>query len=85
MITPPLAEGVLWHIVDDVQYVSERALQLYNISRADSEKGDHRCSLCAGNHRGLQPMNGRTLHYINAKEGNDPAEWNGGFGRGNCS
>lgn len=67
--TPPCTEGVLWNIIDDVQYMSERTLQLYNISRADSEKGDLRCRLCAGNHRNLQPLNGRTLFYVNAKEG----------------
>ena len=83
--TPPCTEGVLWNIIDDVQYMSERTLQLYNISRADSEKGDLRCRLCAGNQRNIQPLNGRTLFYVNAKEGQDPAKWNGGFGKGVCS
>lgn len=63
--SPPCTEGVLWNIIDDVQYMSERSLQLYNISREDSEKGDLRCRLCSGNHREIMPMNGRTLFYIN--------------------
>ena len=67
--------------------MSERSLQLYNISREDSEKGDLRCRMCSGNHREIMPMNDRTLFYINDQEGFDPADtqaWNHGPLDDNC-
>jgi len=73
--SPPCLEGVLWQVVDDVQYMNERTLQLFKNSRFNHPRSDHRCDHCAGNNRRIMPQNGRTVYYVAQKEGNNPEKY----------
>lgn len=73
--SPPCLEGVLWQVIDDVQYMNERTLQLFKNSRFNHPRSDHRCDFCAGNNRTIMPQNGRTVYYVTQKEGNNPKDY----------
>lgn len=62
--TPPCTEGVLWNIVDDVQYLKSKTLRLFLNSNFKHPRGDNRCSVCAGNNREINPLNDRTVFYV---------------------
>lgn len=66
--TPPCTEGVLFNIIDDVQYILPETLELYRESRSGEEIGDHRCSKCGGNNRVVQPLHDRQLYYVTYKQ-----------------
>ena len=51
--SPPCTEGVLWQVIDDVQVMNERTLQLFKNSRFSHPRSDHRCDYCAGNNRAI--------------------------------
>ena len=67
--TPPALEGVMWNIIDDVQYMKSKTLRLFKNSNFQHPRGDSRCDTCAGNNRVLMPINDRTVYYVQQKQG----------------
>mmetsp|Transcript_11266 Transcript_11266/g.18961 ORF Transcript_11266/g.18961 Transcript_11266/m.18961 type:complete len:119 (-) Transcript_11266:197-553(-) len=47
--TPPATEGVLFNIIDDIQYVSQSTVDMYRKGKFNHARGDLRCSKCGGN------------------------------------
>ena len=62
--TPPCLEGVLFNIVDDIQYMKPKTLRLFKNSNFQHPRGDHRCNICGGNNRKINPLNDRKVYYV---------------------
>lgn len=41
--TPPALEGVLWHVIDDVQFIPQETLDKFLSSKSTHPRGDNRC------------------------------------------
>ena len=67
--SPPCIEGVLWNIIDDVQYIKPKTLEQFKARKPTHSRGDRRCSHCDGNNRSLMPLNDRIVYYIEEEQG----------------
>ena len=74
--TPPLLEGVLWNVIDDIQYIKPETLKLFLERKPNHPRGDRRCNHCHGNNRSLAPLNDRTVYYIEEDNDGNDAEKN---------
>jgi len=62
--SPPCSEGVLWQVIDDVQYMKPGTLDLIKQSRFSHDRSDLRCEMCNGNNRKMNPVHDRTIYYL---------------------
>ena len=60
LTSPPCTEGIKWHVIEEVQKISEKQLEEFTRYYSD----DMSFANGNGNNRAVQELNDRTLYYV---------------------